>query len=498
MRYDADWFSGKRVTVMGLGLHGGGLGVATWLIRHGAKVLVTDMKDAHVFASSVRALEKAYITASRTKGVRTYRPRYVLGRHDARDFSGTDMVIQNPGVPREDPYLVIARKAGVPIETDVSLFFMMCPFPITAVTGTKGKTSTTAMLGEMCMHYDARTVVAGNIRVSVMDALDDLIRIAGKRGASIPVILELSSWQVEGLRPHRMSPHVGVVTNIKRDHLDRYRDMTDYAKAKEGLVKFQKQGDIAVLNHDDPKVVKMAGKRHRILWFTGRSLPGGKDGCYIRGGKIRLRIADEAMDIALVSAIRMKGAHNVTNAVAACAAAFATGVPVSAIRKGIRSFVGVSGRMEEIAKSKGVIFVNDTTATTPDAVIAALDAYKAKRRHVILIAGGADKRLLFADMARAIKRHVKHLVLLDGTATPKLEKALLEAGSAVPMDPAPSMRSAVKEAMRHAGKGDIVLLSPGCASFGMFVNEFERGDRFVKEVKRLMGKELSQKPVVTL
>lgn len=485
MRYDTDWFNGKRVTVMGLGLHGGGLGVATWLIRHGAKVLVTDMKDTHALASSVREIEKAYAVTSRAKSVRTYRPRYVLGRHDARDFSVTDMVIQNPGVPRENPYLAIARKAGIPVETDVSLFFMMCPFPITAVTGTKGKTSTTAMIGEMCARHDARTVVAGNIRVSVMDALDDLIRIATKGGTPTPVILELSSWQVEGLRPHRMSPHVGVVTNIKRDHLDRYRDMTDYAKAKEGLVNFQKQGDVAVLNHDDPKVGKMAGKRHRLLWFTGKSLPGGKDGCYIRGGKIRLRIADEVMDIAPVSAVRVKGAPGVMNAVAACAAAFATGIPVSAIRKGLRSFAGVPGRMEEVAKSKGVVFVNDTTATTPDAVIAALDAYKAKRRHVILIAGGADKKLLFADMARAIGKHVKHLVLLDGTATPKLEKALLGVRSAVPLGPASSMRAAVKEAMRHAGKGDIVLLSPGCASFGMFVNEFDRGDRFVEEVRRL-------------
>jgi UDP-N-acetylmuramoylalanine--D-glutamate ligase len=474
------WFRDKKATVMGLGLHGGGLATAKWLLRHGARVTVTDMKDAAALAPSVEALDREY-AAHKADGA--YEPRYVLGRHEESDFTGADVVFQNPDVRRGNQFIAAARAAGVPIETDISVFFALCPFPIIGVSGTKGKTTTTALIGEMCKAMDPNTVVAGNIRLGALDALDGILAGPAKPR---PVVLELSSWQLEGLGEHGRSPHIAVLTNIKQDHLNRYRDMDDYAAAKELLVANQTKDDIAVLNRDDERVRAIGARiKSKALWFSMTTFNRG-DGCLLRGDDVVLRLVGRERDILRRGDIQLKGEHNVPNVLAACAAAAAAGVPHKTIKSVVRRFKGVPGRLEEVRFVDGVTYVNDTTATAPDASIAAMRTYNpGMSRRIVLIAGGADKELDFGEWAKEAAKRVKHLVLFPGAATEKMRVALEKVSGAPQSTPAASMEEAVDEARSHAVPGDVVLLSPGCASFGLFSHEFDRGDQFVAEVKRL-------------
>ncbi|MEY4744891.1 MAG: hypothetical protein RL272_836 [Candidatus Parcubacteria bacterium] len=495
--FTADWFRDKRITVMGLGIHGGGVGIARWLRRHGARVTATDLRDQHALASSIEVLERTYLEEVRSVGKhRMHRITYVLGAHPEELFTKADMVIRNPAVPRDHALLALAKKSGVPVESDISLFFILCPFPIAAVSGTKGKTTTTTLLAAMCREADPRTVIGGNIRISPLDKLDRLLALAKKRrSVPPPIVLELSSWQLEGLEPHRMSPHVGVLTTIVEDHLDRYEGMDDYARAKEIVVAYQHKGDIAVLNADNPRTkaigtwhgqIKDAPNAGRRLWFSTKPLRSG-DGCCISAGRIVMRDGRERTVVAPVSAIKIPGAHNRANVLAAVAAAYAIGVPLRSIRKALAGFRGVPYRLEETAVKRGARYVNDTAATAPDASVAAMETFAAKggKKRIVLIAGGADKNLRFEAWAKAVRKHVKHLVLFDGSATPKMEAALAAAGAMTPRAGARSMREAVAESVRHAMRGDVVLLSPGCASFGIFKNEFDRGDQFTALVRKI-------------
>lgn len=483
--FDASWFRGKKITVMGLGRHGGGLGVAKWLVRCGAVVTVTDLAAAEKLAASVRDLDRVADEAGAPV-------RYVLGRHEEADFIGADMVIRNPAVPQGNRFLKLARAAGVPVESDVTLFFRLCPHPITGVTGTKGKTTVVTLLHAIAKEDDARAVMGGNVRVSPFSWLD---RVARARRAT-PVVMELSSFQLEDLEPLRASPHVGVITNILPDHLNRYDGMEDYARAKMLNVAFQGAGDFAVLNADDPRLVaaaKVGGGRK--LWF-GLKRPAGADGCFLLGGWLTLWGGGKATRIMPTKEIKMLGGHNLANACAAVAAAWAMGIPVKTIRRAAKKFPGVPGRLERVAVKRGVTYVNDTTATMPDASAAALAAL-AHGRNVVLIAGGADKELVFGEWAKVVAKKVRRLVLFPGTARAKMDAALAKHAPKVPRDEAANMKEAVlfasaaaqprkiRSARHGAQRGDVVLLSPACASFGLFEHEFDRGEKFVREVKKL-------------
>lgn len=332
--YTKDWFKGKRITVMGLGLHGGGLGVAKWLLRVGAKITVTDLKTRQELERSVRELEKERAAGGRRRATfRMYRPKYVFGRHDESDFKNSDMVIRNPAVRRDNKYLRLAERNEIPVETEAALFMLLCPFPVIAVTGTKGKSTTVTLLGEIFARHDSRTVVGGNIRISQFNALDRLLRVAQRGGKPVPVILELSSWQLEGLEKHRLSPHVSVVTNIMEDHLSAYNGLADYARAKSLILAFQDDADVAVMNQDDERVMAMGCRsRPRGATFGGRRFPFSVkalrgDGCFVRQGKIVLRDGKKVHELLPLTALRVFGEHNVPNVLAACAVAYVTGVP---------------------------------------------------------------------------------------------------------------------------------------------------------------------------
>jgi UDP-N-acetylmuramoylalanine--D-glutamate ligase len=481
---------------MGLGIHGGGLGVARFLSGLGARVTVTDLRSPEQLKPSIDALAGLPI-------------RYVLGEHRDEDFRDADIVVRNPGVPRESRLLQIARDHGAAIEMEMTLFFRLCPGPILGITGTKGKTTTTLLAGAMIRERHADTVVAGNLRVSALEALPRIT-------AGTPVVLELSSWQLEGLGEAQLSPQYACVTNLSADHLDRYGSMEAYAEAKQQIFAWQAPTGVVVLNHDDPIVSAwVAVAPGRVAWFGARppsldaTLPAAcfydDDGLWEHqpagaapgGQPIYLRRICERSDI------RLPGSHNRANIAAAAALARSFGIDNDAIRTAIRNFTSVEHRLEFVRALDGVNYVNDTAATAPEAAIAALYSFE---RPIILIAGGADKNLPFDDLARAIVERAKAVVLLEGTATPKLQAALhtaderrktedqmtqRDASSSVlgpsssVVGPFTNFAQAISAARELAAPGDVVLLSPGCASFGMFRNEFHRGEEFRRIVNQL-------------
>lgn len=457
--------AGKRVTVMGLGVLGGGVGVATYLAEHGASVTVTDMRDERALAESVAALRHLPVT-------------FHLGEHQLSDFraEGADMVVRNPGVPMTSPYLQAARNSGVNIEMEMSLFFRLCPAPILGVTGTKGKTTVSALIGEILRQWKLETLLAGNMGVSALLELDRL-------DTSTPVVIELSSFQIEALNDHHLSPHVAVLTNISEDHLDRYDNFAHYAGTKLGLTHAMRPEDVVVYNVEDPIVRTVEHRTQARLFPFGLRDPG-RDGAWqsddrfvIRDGGTELRFGKSAL-------LALSGDHGAMNALAAIGAAHVYGAPSAAIERGLAAFNGVPNRLEEVAIVDGVLYVNDTSATAPAAAVAGIRVLAPRARVLHLIAGGADKCTDLAPFADAIREARARVYLLEGTATPTLDTLLAERRVAV-TGTFRSMDGAVICAARTATAGDIVALSPGCASFGMFRNEFDRGEQFRTAVDRI-------------
>jgi len=450
--------AGKRVTVMGLGVLGGGVGVAAYLARHGARVTVTDMRDERSLAASIEELRNLPIT-------------FHLGEHQLEDFRArrADIVVRNPGVPMSSPYLQTARDDGVSIEMEMSLFFRFCPAPILGVTGTKGKTTVSALVGEILHTWNRDTLLAGNMGVSALLELDRL-------ALSTPVAIELSSFQIEALNDHRLSPHVAVLTNISEDHLDRYRDFDHYAGTKLDLVCAMGADDVVVYNVEDP-VVKGVEQRTRARLFPFGLHDNGGDGAWRAGNRILIRHDARESMFTTSAILSLSGDHGVLNTLAAIGAAHAYGTPDWAIEQGLASFTGVPNRLEDVGTVNGVRFVNDTSATAPAAAIAGIRVLAPRARTLHLIAGGADKRTDLAPLADTILAAQPRVYLLEGTATPRLAAALGDRGVKV-VGTFGSMVEAVDQAAEAATPGDIVALSPGCASFGMFRNEFDRGEQF--------------------
>jgi UDP-N-acetylmuramoylalanine--D-glutamate ligase len=433
---------GKKITIMGLGLQGQGLWAAKVAAQHGAKVTVTDLRPAKELAPSLKKLEGLPI-------------RYVLGKHRKEDFVNNDLIIRNPAVPEDSKFLKIARAEKIRIEMEIGLFFLLAPVlrkNLVGITGTRGKTTTTLLIGEIFKKAGIDSVVGGNIPEKPALAL--LSKIKPKT----TIVLELSSWQLEGLAHHKISPHIAVVTNIYRDHMNRYQTMADYVAAKKLISTFQRPADYLVLNYENEKTKQLAQTAQgKVRYFSSSRLPPS-----------------------LIAAVKLKGKHNLENVAAASAVARILKIGPKTIKKALQDFKGLPSRLEFVRKVDNISYYNDTCSTIPEATMAALGAFD---RPVVLIAGGADKRLKFARLGQKIKNStVKSVVLLRGDATNKLEKVLDKKIIAGRFD---DLRKATFKAKEIARPGDIVLLSPACTSFSMFKNEFDRGDQFRKIVKSL-------------
>ncbi|WP_333691657.1 UDP-N-acetylmuramoyl-L-alanine--D-glutamate ligase [Chloroflexus sp.] len=453
--------AGKRVVVMGLGVHGGGLGVARWLLRQGAEVTVTDLASAEVLAESIARLD----AFAAELGARV---QYTLGEHRAEDIAIADMLVVNPAVRPDSPWLALARSHGVPIETEMTLFFRACPGPILGVTGTKGKTTTTLLLAAMIRQRYPDTVAAGNLRVSALEALDQI-------GPQTPVVLELSSFQLERLGEVGLSPAFALLTNLGIDHLNWHGSLAAYANAKRQIMAHQGPDGIAVLPPEQAR--DWGNGRQGVICFS-LSDPNA-DATVATDGTFRYR------DVILFrrSDLRLPGEHNAANALAAATLAYRFGIDPDAIATALRSITGVEHRLELVATIDGVAYINDTTATNPAATAAALATVPGP---IVLLTGGADKDLDLPALAAAIARGAAAVVLLQGSATPRLQSLLQVQAPALPVfGPFDDLKTAVQTARSLAQPGGAVLLSPGCASFGMFRNEFHRGEAFRRVVSEL-------------
>jgi UDP-N-acetylmuramoylalanine--D-glutamate ligase len=444
---------GSRVLVMGIGRRAGGVGAIRYAVDSGAQVRVTDLADPAHFESVIDEFSDAPV-------------EFVLGRHDLADFRWADVVVRNPDVRRDSPYLQEAERNGARVEMEMTLFLAASPAPTIGVTGTKGKTTTTMLLHSILTQRWPGAVVAGNMGRSALARL-------GEVQPGVPVALELSSFQLESLGEHHQSPHAAVLTNVTPDHLDRYESFADYARAKAQIVAHQHPDDWKVFPAADQVVAGLvAGTAGRPVTFADDPHDGPRT-LFVADEHLTASWDGTTLDLGPVAALRVPGTHNRRNALAAAGAALAVGVHAEEVRRGLAAFTGVRHRLEWVSAGAGLDFVNDSAATTPEAAIAALGAFPG--RPVVAIVGGFDKGLDLEPLAAALTERAAHVVLLAGTATPGLADALGD----VPVEgPFEAMGGAVRRAAAVAPPGAVVVLTPGCASFGLFVDEFDRGDQF--------------------
>jgi UDP-N-acetylmuramoylalanine--D-glutamate ligase len=424
----------KRVTVAGLGRFGGGIAVARWLVENGAKVLVTDQAPADKLSESVEKLDGLPV-------------QFRLGEQRESDFSAADLVVASPAIAPSSPYLRAARDAGVTVTTEIKLFVERCPATVVGVTGTKGKSTTTAMLGEI-LKPQFTTWVGGNIGGSLLPHLGEIDK-------THLVVLELSSFMLEHLGAMMWSPHVALVTIVTRDHLEWHGSEQAYVEAKKNIVRFQRPDDFAVLCEDDAGSTPFAGATR------ARVVPYGLNG----------RRPFE---------LRVPGRHNQLNAQGAFAAAQLLGVDWDSAQAALREFRGLPHRLQLVHESEGgVRYYNDSIATVPEAAVAALESFPPKR--VIQIVGGYDHGLPITAMCNALIEKAKAVLCIGATgrkACGIMSQGALQGGAAV--YDCGDLATAVKLARSVAVGGDVVLLSPGFKSYDQFTNFEERGDAFAK------------------
>jgi UDP-N-acetylmuramoylalanine--D-glutamate ligase len=446
-------FRGKRTLIMGLGVNGSGIASARYAAQHGAIVRVTDLRPAELLAPSIRSLEGLPI-------------EYVLGQHREEDFLWAEIVIPVPGVKRNSPYLRLAREHGAYVVQEIALFFESCAGRTIGITGTRGKTTTTTLIYEMIRAAGQPVVLGGNI--SGVETLSLLPAIT----PATQVVLELSCWQLSGLEPFKMSPSVAVMTNIYADHLDTYDGMDDYIAAKANIFRHQRASDLAIFNYDNPITRRLGEESHSVTWFT--SLERG--GSFARGSS----------DIVpfIFTDTPLPGRHNLENVLLATTTARLLGITDDIIASTVRSFRGVPHRLQEVAVINGVRYINDSASTMPVAGQVALQAFQ---EPVVLVAGGNTKHLPLGDWPRLIAQRCRDVVLLKGTGTDELLPVLREEVHRLGVpDPVrgvfDNFTAAMDCAVSSSRPGDTILFSPGFTSFGMFLNEFDRGDKFVAYV----------------
>jgi len=460
---DLGSIAGRKVTVMGLGLHGGGLASALFFARRGAEVTVTDLRGAEVLGDSIRGLEG-------------YRVRFVLGRHEESDFARADLVIKNPAVPPSSPFLGAARSRGVPIETDLSVFLSLAANPVLAVTGSKGKSTTASAIAFGLARVRPGVKLGGNITVSPLAFLEEL-------DSAAPVVLELSSWQLGDLRGRGLlAPAVSAFTVILPDHLDKYPGMPEYVEDKKVLFQGQGPDAKAVFNLDDPWQREFPGEtRAQSFFYSADPLPEWAGGAWLEAGEGRTRgLPGAAGSRTILAGARIPGTHNRMNLLCAGLALQLYGVKAEVVRKALAEFPGVEHRLELFRDWRGIRFYNDSAATIPQATVQAL---KTVEPPVALIAGGTDKNIDFSPLGE-VARIPCGIVLLAGTAAEKI-RAVLEAEGTRCEGPFEELAAAVEAAVALVSTGGSVLFSPGCASFGMFLNEFDRGRKFKETVNSL-------------
>lgn len=448
-----DW-NEKKIVVLGLAKSG--IAVAETLSQLGAKVFITETKEKDDFLEEKKRLEE--------KGIKVE-----IGGHSLAWLDDTELVIVSPGVPLEIPYLLEARKRKIEILGELEVAASLCKAPLIAITGTNGKTTTTSLMGEIMNSTGKKVVVGGNIGLPLVGEVRTLT------GEDV-VVAEVSSFQLETTK--KFHPHVSTILNITEDHLDRHKTLQNYIAVKSKIFAQQESSDYLVLNADDHLLNNLAAQAScQVIFFSRQKKVKG---IYVQDKKIISNWQGQENVVCLVQDVKIKGNHNLENALAAIAMAEAMGVDREKIVDTLRNFAGVEHRLEFVKELDGVKFYNDSKGTNPDAAIKALEAFSEK---IILIAGGRDKGVSYTHFAETIKEKVRELILI-GEAKEKIEEAVIDAGFAN-IHKMNSMEQAVQEGYSLAQSGEVVLLSPACASFDMFKNYEIRGEVFKQAVVQL-------------
>ena len=445
---------GKRFSVLG-GARSG-IAVALLLKRHGAKVFVSDAAPPEKVLQMTEELGKSGIP-------------YEVGGNTDRVLDA-DVLVLSPGVPSDVPVVRAAQEKGLEVASEVEVASWFCPAPIIAVTGTNGKTTTTTLIGRIFEDAKRGSVVAGNIGKAFSQVVDEL-------DEKSVAILEISSFQLDHIQSFR--PRVSIIMNITPDHLDRYDHLFEkYTAAKCRVFENQRKGDTLIYNADD-EVTRTNVQRHlnpevNALPFSLHSKLG--DGAFVENHRLMVQINGEATDLVGVEELSIKGQHNLYNAMAASLAARVMGIPAASLRATLRNFKGVEHRLEFVREVNGISYVNDSKATNVDSVWYALQSFQ---EPLVVLLGGRDKGNDYSRLTDLVRKHVRAIVAIGESA----DKVMQAFAAVVPVTKAESMEIAVQTASRLAARGDVVLLSPACASFDWFVDYEHRG-RVFKELVR--------------
>ena len=482
MRDTRHYFDHKTVLVMGLGRFGGGVDVAEFAVRAGAKVIVTDLASSRQLSDSVSRLTEFDDI------------EFHLGSHDPVDFERADIIVVNPAVPDDNEFLELARRADKIVTSQINIFFELCPAKIIGITGANGKSTTAALIAHLLKNASGKNVIATEAKQSQATQYEN-VWLSGNIGnqpllttldrirSDDLVVLELSSFQLEQLAQIQKAPKIALLTNLTPNHLDRHGTFANYCAAKENIFKFQKPDE------SDPAVsVFNAEDKVGAEWFEKYR---------IETGRICLKFSANDINADVRSIFPLPGRANLSNLAAAIAVAGHFGVDQTKIRNCLPEFKALLHRLELVEEVNGVCWYNDSIATTPQSAIAALEAFE---QPVIIIAGGYDKDLPFDELGREIAEHAKAAVLLGQTA-PKIASAVRNAQECLApqfivgsksngprntsIEIMDSLPDAVNLANRLAVSGDVVLLSPACASYDMFDNFQQRGRDFTELVRQL-------------
>jgi UDP-N-acetylmuramoylalanine--D-glutamate ligase len=452
MRNFDESYSGRTVLVVGAARSG--LASARFLLARGARVILTDSNDCAELRSAVAPLAASV--------------QLELGGHNPGSFRRCDLVVVSPGVPLSLPMFEISRQAGIPVIGEVELAFRHLRGKILGITGSNGKTTTTALTAELLRLSNLRGFAAGNIGTA-------LIGFVEQSTDQDIYATELSSFQLEGICEFR--PLAAALLNLTPDHLDRYPGFEAYIAAKRRIFMNQQPEDFAVLNLDDPRTAETSRQvRSQPVWFSRRREP--ERGTFVRSGRVISRTGTNEDELFEASEIALKGDHNLENVLAACSLALLAGARSGELREAIRGFRGVEHRLEWVAEISGVQYFNDSKATNVDATVKSLEAFPGG---IHLIAGGRDKGGDFSVLRPLVSARVSHIVLI-GEAAGKIGEQL---AGAAEMSRAASLPESVTQCHRRAVAGETVLLAPACASFDMFRNYEHRGEVFKKAVRAL-------------
>lgn len=459
-------WSGKKVIVIGAARQGTAL--SRYLASKGAQVILTDMHSLDDLPANLPDLEKLGIQLR-------------LGGHPLELLEGADLICVSGGVPLTIPFIQAAMQRGIPLSNDSQIFLEACPAQVIGITGSSGKTTTTALVGLMAQKYfemkqnGHRAWVGGNIGNPLIEQVDQI-------DEDDLVVLELSSFQLELMT---RSPQIAAILNITPNHLDRHGSMQAYIAAKSRILRFQHAGDVAILNRDDPGSWSLAEHLKSDLISFGFQNPDSKqNGTYIYKDAIWLQLGRESLKMLPLEWIQLPGRHNIANVLAACAIAAAASLALPAIQTAIEEFTGIPHRLEFIRNINGADWYNDSIATAPERTMAAIEAFEGP---LVLLLGGRDKNLPWDDLAQLIHQRVRAVVLF-GEAAGLIEKALgaVKKGETLQViSRCNTLEEAVQAAAKLAQRGDTVLLSPGCTSFDAFKDFEERGEYFRKLVNAL-------------